>query len=205
MTKPVRPLLLPRSIVVLTAIAALGGAVPVSGCGYSTIQARPNTPEAKLVVVPEQGGLADAAAVESMVLGARAALAAEGALGSADEGSPTLHVRLLRLDESTAGTRLADEGGSERVEGRGSRLVLRGEATLRVAGSGPRATPQTFEAAVAEPVAFHGSEAAEARSRDDAIREMARILGRELVLRALGRSDGGTGRRAGGMWYGLAP
>jgi hypothetical protein len=190
------------SLPLLTLLVQLsGGALLLSGCGYSTIQGRAATPEMRLVVVPEAGGYADAAAVEAMVLGARAALSSEGALGEA--GSPAVRVRLVRLEESTAGTRLGSVGGAETVEGRGSRLVLRGEATLVPAGGG--SGPETFTAAVAEPVAFQSTTTAEARSRDDAIREMARILGRELVLRALGRSDGGTGRRAGGMWYGLAP
>jgi hypothetical protein len=180
----------------------VGGGAFLSGCGYSTVQARPQTAEARLFVVPEAAGYSDAAAVESLVLGARAALSSEGALGEAD--SPALRVRIVGLDETTAGTRLGSVagGGSESPEGRGSRLVLRGEATLGGRGGEPG---QRFTASVAEPVAFQSTTTAEARSRDDAIREMARILGRELVLRALGRSDGGTGRRAGGMWYGLAP
>ena len=170
-------------------------ALALSACGYTSVHAA-GPPHASLSVEPAAPGIPDPGAAEACALGARAALNAEGALG--DDTAPRLIVRVTRLEETTTGTAMA--GG--RPTGRGSRLVLFGEATLvRRAGE----APEKFSARSSEAIADRTDAADELRSRDDAVRELARNLGRELALRALGRPDGGTGRDAGGMWYGLAP
>lgn len=170
-------------------------AIALSGCGYTSVHANAPT-QMVLSVEPAPPGIPDPGAAEACVLGARAALDAEGALGG--EEAPRLVVRIVRLEETTTGTLLR----ADRLVGRGSRLVLFGEATL-VRRAGEKA--ETFTARTAEAIADRADAADELRSRDDAVRELARNLGRELALRALGRGDAGTSRDAGGMWYGLAP
>lgn len=168
-------------------------ALLLSGCGYSSVHA----PErARMWVSPGPSAIADPAAAEAVVFGARAALDAEGALAAGPSGASgrRLVVRIVALEESTAGIVLS-EG---RPVGRGSRLVLRGEATLEASPSGGS---ERWEATVAEAVGPRGDAVAELRSRDDALRELGRNLGGELARRALGTS----GRAPGRMWYGLAP
>ena len=174
---------------------ALALAVALSGCGYTSVHAS-GPAHAALSVEPAPPGIPDPGAAEACALGARAALNAEGALGG-DE-APRLVVKIIRLEETTTGTQIQ----AGRPQGRGSRLVLFGEATLVRRAGDP---PERFSARTAEAVADQPNAANELRSRDDAVRELARNLGRELALRALGRGDAGTGRDTGGMWYGLAP
>jgi hypothetical protein len=165
-----------------------------SGCGY-----RPLYGEAegeRLHVTLSRSLVADSVATDEVLSGIREELAREGAL-AAGEGYPRVEVEVLRADESSEG--IAAVAGQPRARGTEVGLVAR--AWLVRAKDAPKER-DTGDVRAMDAVTIDTREGkldprADALHHDDALRAVARRVGKRLAMRLLGHPvavDEGIGR-----------
>ena len=155
--------------------ALLGASLLLAGCGYQPARdvLRSGGP---LAVVAGESHVADPLALPEVVQGARAALAREGALG---EGGGRLRLTVLALDEGSSG--IVDRGAPL---ARGVTLTLVARATLEQGG----ASIDVGEVTLSSSAGAETSGSADVWRRDDAVRDLARRVGRGLGARAIAKS-----------------
>ena len=149
----------------------------VASCGYRPIREASGA-SGGVSVVAGGTAVAEPLALTEAVVGAKMALARDGALR---DGFPRLVIEIVRLDERSSG--ILANGGDPRA--RGTVLALTGRAFVVDA---PGAAPgfDTGDVTVAEPVAAGPDARSDALSRDEAVRALARRLGETLAMRMIG-------------------
>ena len=175
-------------------LAALLLAAFVPGCGYHALYGGPDGE--RLHVALAKNLVADAVAADEVVSGVRDQLAREGAL-AAGQGYPRIEIEVLRADESSEG--VAAVGGAPVARGTEVGLVAR--AWLVRAKDAPP-EHDTGDVHAMDVVTIDTREGqidprADALHHQDALRAVARRVGRRLALRVLGHpiaADEGIGR-----------
>ncbi len=178
------------------ALAALSLAAPlvVASCGYRALYAGEDGE--RLHVTLSRSLVADAVAADEVVAGVRDQLAREGAL-AAGEGYPRVEVEVLRADESSEG--VGATGGVPRARGTEVALVARAWVVRAPAAAMERDTGdvRAMSAVGVDTREGRPDPRADALHHDDALRAVARRVGRRLALRLLGHPiavDEGIGR-----------
>jgi hypothetical protein len=134
--------------------------------------------------------VADAAAADEVISGAREQLAREGALASGD-GYPRLEIEVLRIDETSAG--IVSDGTNPHASGTYRAVVARAWIVDR-AGAEP--TRDTGDVRAEDLAAVQAGAVGDELAAIDGARAVARRLGRRIALRVLGHptSSDGLGR-----------
>lgn len=146
------------------------------GCGYHAVYGHESE---KLHVHLERAPVADAAAADEVVSGAREALAREGALAGG-EGYPRLCIEVLRIDETSEA--IVADNGSPRASATRHAVVAR--AWVETApGSYER---DTGDVRGEDMNRTNDTAVQDALASLDQTRAVARRLGRRLALRAIG-------------------
>jgi hypothetical protein len=166
----------------------------LAACGYHALYAEPEGE--RLHVALARSLVAEAAAADEVLSGAREQLAKEGALASGD-GYPRLEIEVLRADESSEG--VSALGGAPLARGTEVGLVARAWI-VRAKDAPPER--DTGDVHAMDVVALDTQKGqldprADALHHSDALRAVARRVGRRLALRVLGfpvPSDEGIGR-----------
>jgi hypothetical protein len=174
----------------LAALVALG----LPSCGYRALYA--DADGERLHVALSRSLVPDAVASDEVLSGVREELAREGAL-AAGEGYPRVEVEVLRADESSEG--VAAVGGAPRARGTEVGLVVR---AWIVRAAGAVHERDTGDVRAMDAVGIDTREGkldprADALHHDDALRAVARRVGRRLAARLLGHPvavDEGIGR-----------
>lgn len=160
----------------------------VVGCGYHAVYG--GNVEEKLHVHLARAPVADAAAADEVVSGAREQLAREGALASGD-GFPRLEIEVTRIDETSAG--VLSDGTQPHASGTYRAVIARAWIVTR---EGADRTRDTGDLRTEDLAAAQTSAVADELAAMDGARAVARRLGRRIALRALGHptSSDGLGR-----------
>ncbi len=154
-----------------------------SACGYRALYA--DAVGERLHVAMSRNLVADAVAADEVLSGIREELAREGAL-AAGEGYPRVEVEVLRADESSEG--IGATGGQPRARGTEVGLVAR--AWIVRAKDAPKERDtgdvHAMDAVTIDTREGHLDPRADALHHDDALRAVARRVGKRLALRLLG-------------------
>jgi hypothetical protein len=166
----------------------------LASCGYRPLYAEPEGE--RLHVVLARSLLADALAADEVVSGARDQLAKEGALAPGD-GYPRLEIEVLRADESSEG--VGAVAGAPRARGTEVGIVARAWVVRAKDVPPERDTGDVHAMSVValETRAGQLDPRADLLQHEDAVRAVARRVGRRLALRVLGSpvaTDEGIGR-----------
>ncbi len=163
-------------------------------CGYRALYA--DADGERLHVTLSRSLIPDAVAADEVLQGVREQLAREGAL-AAGEGYPRVEVEVLRADESSEG--VAAVAGQPRA--RATEVGLVGRAWIvRAQGAVPERDTgdvRAMDAVTVDTREGRLDPRADALHHDDALRAVARRVGRRLALRLLGHPvavDEGIGR-----------
>jgi len=150
----------------------------LASCGYHAVYATPA--EEKLHVRLARAPVAEAAAADEVLSGAREQLAREGALASGD-GYPRLEIEVLRIDETSAG--VLSDGINPHASGSYRGVIARAWVVPQEGAEAVRDTGdvRTDDLAAVQPNAVQDDLAA-----IDGARAAARRLGRRIALRVLG-------------------
>jgi hypothetical protein len=184
------------------ALAILGFAGAVSGCGYHPLYG-PGSPAegARFCVVGVSPLVADTAAVAEVEAGLRRELARAGALRSGG-GYPRVVVEVLRMDEMSEGI-AAVPGGRRGTEiagaplesasppaplARGTRVGVLARAWIEPSAGAARER-ETGDMRTTEVRGAESDPRLEALRQDDAARAAARRLGARLARRILGEPE----------------
>jgi hypothetical protein len=161
----------------------------VAHCGYHAVYGE--GAEEKLHVRLSRAPVADAAAADEVVSGAREQLAREGALASGD-GFPRLEIEVVRIDETSAG--VLSDGTQPHASGTWRAVVARAWIVER---EGADRTRDTGDVQTEDLAAVQGTAVADQLAATDGARALARRLGRRIALRVLGHptSSDGLGRQ----------
>jgi hypothetical protein len=165
----------------ITLLAFVSCCSILSACGYAPLYPSSGA-GAKLHVVLVRSLVADAAASDEVVSGAREQLARDGALAPG-EGYPRVEIEVLREDETSDG--IAAPKGVEAPVARGLDVALVARAWLVAAPDSPR-EHDTGDLRAADLVAPEGVEQRDLLAHLDATRAVARRVGRRLALKVLG-------------------
>jgi hypothetical protein len=165
-----------------------------AGCGYHALYAAPEGE--RLHVALARALVADAAAADEVLSGAREVLAKEGALAPGD-GYPRIEIEVLRADESSEGVQAV--GGAPAARGTEVGVVARAWV---VRANGAPLEHDTGDVHAMDVVAVDTRAGAldpraDALHHADALRAVARRVGRRLALHVLGHPvapDEGIGR-----------
>jgi hypothetical protein len=165
-----------------------------TACGYRPLYAEPEGE--RLHVVLSRSLIANAAAADEVVSGAREQLARDGALAPGD-GYPRLEIEVLRADESSEG--VSAVAGLPRARATEVGLVARAWIVRTQHGAFERDTGdvRATDAVAIDTHAGQLDARADALHHEDALRAVARRVGRRLALRVLGfpvASDESIGR-----------
>ena len=176
------------------AIAALFGAIATSACGYRALYA--DESGERLHVALSRSLVADAVASDEVLSGVREELAREGAL-AAGEGYPRVEVEVLRADESSEA--VAAVAGQPRARGTEVGIVVRAWVVRSAGAVRERDTGdlRAMDAVTIDTRLGQLDPRADALHHDDALRAVARRVGRRLAMRLLGHPvavDEGIGR-----------
>jgi hypothetical protein len=150
-------------------------------CGYAPLYPSSSS-GAKLHVVLVRSLVADAAASDEVVSGAREQLARDGALAPGD-GYPRIEIEVLREDETSDG--IAVPPGVNAPVARGLDVALVARAWLVPAIDAPH-EHDTGDMRAADLVAPQGAAQQDLVAHLDATRAVARRVGRRLALKVLG-------------------
>ena len=147
-------------------------------CGYHAVYAE--GAEEKLHIRLAHAPVANAAAADEVVSGAREQLAREGALASGD-GFPRLEIEIVRIDETSAG--VLSNGNQPSAGGTYRAVVAR---AWIVARAGADRTRDTGDVRSEDLAAAQSAAVADELAAIDGARAVARRLGRRIALRVLG-------------------
>jgi len=163
-------------------LAALG--LLVAGCGYQPLYATPGGEALHVHLAKNQ--VASAMVAEEVVRGAREALLEDGALASGD-GYPRLEIEVLRADELSEGIMRAP-GDVPRARATDLAVIARAYV---VRHAGAKAELDTGDVRAQDVSAVPGDPSRELWQREDALRSVARRLGKKLAARTLGHPTSG--------------
>ncbi len=162
---------------------ALLGAVVLVGCGYRPLYAE--SEGERLHVALARSFIADAVAADEVVSGVRDQLAREGALATG-EGYPRLEIEVLRADESSEG--VSAESGVPRARATEVGLVARAWVVRAREGERERDTGdiRAMDVVGLDTVGEKLDPRRDVLHHGDALRAVARRVGRRIALRVLG-------------------
>jgi hypothetical protein len=154
----------------------------LSSCGYAPLYSSTVGTGAKLHVVLVRSLIADAAASDEVVSGAREQLARDGAL-ALGEGYPRVEIEVLREDETSDG--VAAPAGVDAPVARGLEVALVARAWLVSAPDAPH-EHDTGDMRAGDLVSPRPDAQQDLLAHLDASRAVARRIGTRLALKVLG-------------------
>jgi hypothetical protein len=166
----------------------------LAGCGYRALYAE--SEGERIHVALARSFVANAAAADEVLSGAREQLAKEGALAPGD-GYPRLEIEVLRTDESSEG--VSAVAGAPRARATEVGMVARAWIVRAKDAPPERDTGDVHAMDVVTLDTRLGQldPRADALHHEDALRAVARRVGRRIALRVLGfpiAADEGIGR-----------
>jgi hypothetical protein len=153
----------------------------LSACGYAPLYPSSGA-GAKLHVILVRSLVADAAASDEVVSGAREQLARDGALAPGD-GYPRVEIEVLRADETSDG--ISAPVGATAPVARGLEVGLVARAWLVSSAEAPH-EHDTGDMRATDLVSPRGDAQSDLLAHLDASRAVARRVGRRLALKVLG-------------------